>query len=202
MSVQESPAYDRVTDALRSAGLRVTVFGQSTRAQCPHHQSRGLTLSITPDARYRDGGPLAIFCHAGCDTADVLAELGLTLRDLYDGDRPPDWKPAPVRQASPWDRIPDPEHFADRAIQQTAIENDPAYWERMADELEAALPRPGDFPGTNPHAAQQYDDAAWLAGRSPTVRPRTIPGQVRRVQAQIQACRNKAEFLRMYGDER
>lgn len=197
MSVQESPAYDRVTDALRAAGLRVTVFGQSTRAQCPHHQSRGLTLAISPS---REG--VLVHCFAGCEPDEVLAELGLTLRDLFDADRPDDWKPAPVRQASPWDRIPNPEHFADRAIQQTAIENDPAYWDRMADELEAALPRPGDFPGTNPHAATPYDDAAWLAGRSPAVRPRTIPGQVRRVQAQTQACRNKAAFLRTYGDER
>ena len=41
------------------------------------------SLSIGPR---RDGKGVVIYCQAGCDTAAVLAELGLTMADMFDDD--------------------------------------------------------------------------------------------------------------------
>jgi hypothetical protein len=55
-------------------------------ARCPAHDDNGPSLSIraTPD------DTVLIHCFAGCETSDVLAEIGLTFSDLY-----------PPRPASP-----------------------------------------------------------------------------------------------------
>ena len=50
------------------------------RARCPSHGSpanRSLSVSETSD------GIVLIRCHAGCDTEQVLSELGLAFSDLY-----------------------------------------------------------------------------------------------------------------------
>lgn len=51
-------------------------------ARCPAHQDRMPSLSMSE----RDGTVL-IKCHAGCDTGDILAAIGLRWADLFpDGD--------------------------------------------------------------------------------------------------------------------
>lgn len=48
-------------------------------ARCPAHDDRRPSLSI---ARGRDGRTL-IYCFGGCSPAEVLAEMGLRMVDLY-----------------------------------------------------------------------------------------------------------------------
>lgn len=53
------------------------------RARCPAHRSKGLTLAI-----YAGPERVSITCHAGCNSDDILATLGLTWKDtLYKDDR-------------------------------------------------------------------------------------------------------------------
>lgn len=78
-----SAAYPRILDALRKQGCTVRESGDDrAMAQCPAHDDRNPSLSIT-DTESR----ILVHCHAGCDTAAVLAALGLTMADLYDQPR-------------------------------------------------------------------------------------------------------------------
>lgn len=77
-------AYARILDTLRAAGARVVERNGTARAQCPVHESRGLTLAI----RDRDG-KASVHCFAGCADTDVLAEIGLAVRDLFDAPGSP-----------------------------------------------------------------------------------------------------------------
>lgn len=47
--------------------------------KCPAHETshRSLAVGLTGDGRW------LIHCHAGCEVGDVLAAVGLDLRDLY-----------------------------------------------------------------------------------------------------------------------
>lgn len=65
-----------LTDA--ASNPRETSAGAWT-ALCPAHKDRDPSLSL----RGIEGQAL-LYCHAGCGTADVLAALKLTMRDLYD----------------------------------------------------------------------------------------------------------------------
>src|SRR5215471_7840108 len=60
--------------------------GKGWIAKCPMHDDRDPSLSISEGS---DGRAL-IKCHAGCDTNDVLAALGLTLRDVFPGTTYPE----------------------------------------------------------------------------------------------------------------
>ncbi|MDZ4145692.1 MAG: hypothetical protein U1D29_14350 [Burkholderiales bacterium] len=55
-------------------------------ARCPAHADKGPSLSV----RETPGGAVLMNCFAGCDVAEVVAALGLTMSDLY----PPRDKPA------------------------------------------------------------------------------------------------------------
>lgn len=57
--------------------VKNTGHGRYT-ALCPHHKDKHPSLAIT-----EKGDTVLIKCWAGCDTADVLAAIGLTLADLY-----------------------------------------------------------------------------------------------------------------------
>lgn len=48
-------------------------------ARCPAHDDKGPSLSIreTPD------GAVLLHCFSGCETADVVAAMGLELHDLF-----------------------------------------------------------------------------------------------------------------------
>ena len=75
-------AYENILDALRSHGAVVNANGQQTAmAQCPAHNDRNPSLSISVR---RDGDGAVLNCHAGCDMADVLKALNLTMADLFD----------------------------------------------------------------------------------------------------------------------
>src|SRR3989344_5592337 len=53
--------------------------GAGYKAHCPAHEDSNPSLSI------REGrdGRILLKCHAGCSTEQILAALGLELRDLF-----------------------------------------------------------------------------------------------------------------------
>jgi hypothetical protein len=76
-------AFDRIRDRLREHGSQVRDTGKGqAMAQCPAHDDRNPSLALTeiPDR-------VLIHCHAGCDTPDVLAAIGLTNANLFDDPR-------------------------------------------------------------------------------------------------------------------
>lgn len=75
-------AYQRFINALRNYGSTVKEAGTGkAMAQCPAHDDRNPSLSIGPRS---DGKGVVVKCFAECDTADVMAALGLTMADLFD----------------------------------------------------------------------------------------------------------------------
>ncbi len=77
-------AFDRLIDALRDHGGTVTVNGDKAAAQCPSHDDGRASLSVGPR---RDGKGAVVYCHAGCETDDIVAALGLPMSDLFDDPR-------------------------------------------------------------------------------------------------------------------
>ena len=69
----------RVLAALADYGVRPSGTGWSAR--CPAHDDRHASLAI---GEGKDGRAL-LFCHGGCELADLLRALGLTTRDLFIG---------------------------------------------------------------------------------------------------------------------
>lgn len=62
-------------------------------ANCPAHEDRSPSLSITPG----DDGRVLLHCFAGCSNADVLAAAGLEWSALFaDGPRPSNGSARPV----------------------------------------------------------------------------------------------------------
>jgi hypothetical protein len=62
--------------------------GNGWSARCPAHDDRRASLSIAQG----DDGTALVKCHAGCDTAAILAAVGLKLADLFSpktGPTPP-----------------------------------------------------------------------------------------------------------------
>jgi hypothetical protein len=53
--------------------------GKGWLARCPAHEDRKASLSVSEC----DDGTALVKCHAGCDTAAVLAAVGLKLADLF-----------------------------------------------------------------------------------------------------------------------
>jgi hypothetical protein len=53
--------------------------GKGWTAKCPHHEDRSASLSI---AEGTDGRAL-LHCFAGCGTIDIVADLGLSVVDLF-----------------------------------------------------------------------------------------------------------------------
>lgn len=58
-------------------------------ARCPAHSDRSPSLSVR-----RTGDRVLVHCFAGCETGDVLAAVGLELKDLF--DRPVGHHKAPM----------------------------------------------------------------------------------------------------------
>lgn len=69
-----SALVDRAAAALEAKGCR----GKGSAWQCPAHEDRTASLSLSEG---RDGRAL-LKCHAGCELADVLDALGLTVADI------------------------------------------------------------------------------------------------------------------------
>jgi hypothetical protein len=78
-------AFTRLIEALERAGCRVTGSGRQRKAQCPAHDDRDPSLSIT-DGMER----VLLNCRAGCATEDILAALGLGWPDLFGQSRSDD----------------------------------------------------------------------------------------------------------------
>jgi len=53
--------------------------GSGWQARCPSHDDRTASLSISTG----EDGRILVRCHAGCLTEDIVAAVGLTLRDLF-----------------------------------------------------------------------------------------------------------------------
>ena len=55
------------------------------RARCPAHEGKSIgSLSVSVG----DAGSILMKCFAGCSADEIVAALGLTLRDLFDGPAP------------------------------------------------------------------------------------------------------------------
>src|SRR5215475_9818180 len=67
--------------------------GNGWSARCPAHDDRRASLSIAQG----DDGTALVKCHAGCDTAAILAAIGLKLADLF----PPKPVATPTRNGKP-----------------------------------------------------------------------------------------------------
>jgi hypothetical protein len=74
----------------------------------------------------------------------------------------------------------DVDHFRYRVLQDAFAEATAIYWRRRADQFRAALPRPGDFPGTE-------------------TTPEQVAERRRRIHAQIEACELRARYADQYG---
>jgi hypothetical protein len=82
MTNADHTAYERVADALSAAGKTVNTNGTTAMAQCPAHDDNQASLSVR-----RIEGSVLVYCHAGCDTNDVLAALDLTPSAMFDNPR-------------------------------------------------------------------------------------------------------------------
>jgi 5S rRNA maturation endonuclease (ribonuclease M5) len=72
--------FERLLGELELRDLKVRYLGQArAQAQCPSHSDRTPSLSVTEQA----DGKILLLCHAGCETEDVLAAIGLEWRDLF-----------------------------------------------------------------------------------------------------------------------
>lgn len=76
-------AFERLLAALEGNGQSVRHSGQDrATAQCPAHEDRNPSLGLR-----RIEGLALVHCHAGCETTEVLAALGLTVAQLFDSER-------------------------------------------------------------------------------------------------------------------
>ncbi|MCU0223162.1 MAG: AAA family ATPase [Acidobacteria bacterium] len=73
------PALSRVLSALSAHGHEARKNGSGFMARCPAHDDSTPSLSVS-----NGGGKCLVCCHAGCSTADIVAALGLSERDLFD----------------------------------------------------------------------------------------------------------------------
>lgn len=69
------------------------------QARCPAHEDAAPSLGVAMG----DDGRALLTCRAGCETEDVLAAVGLELRDLFERDA----EPVTVRRESPRLRVGD-----------------------------------------------------------------------------------------------
>src|SRR5206468_1587762 len=53
--------------------------GNGYSARCPAHHDERASLALTDDEQ----GNVVLYCHAQCDTADVMAAVGLTMAGLF-----------------------------------------------------------------------------------------------------------------------
>ena len=87
-----STAFENFRDKLHAEGSKITDNKQAHfMAQCPAHADNNPSLGVDDK-----GDRIMVRCYAGCQTEDVIAALGLELRDLFDGEPEHD-KAVPVR---------------------------------------------------------------------------------------------------------
>jgi len=71
-----------VIDKLEGRGSTVKKAGSGWIAQCPGHDDNKPSLSISEG----DKKEALLYCHAGCSSNDVVAALGMTMKDLFEPD--------------------------------------------------------------------------------------------------------------------
>ena len=86
LRIVENPI-DRLLSRLES----VRKAGTGYTAKCPAHSDRSASLGVSE----AEAGKVLVHCFAGCETADVMAAVGLTLADLF---------PARLRASTPDER--------------------------------------------------------------------------------------------------
>ena len=74
-----SSPIERVLERLRHAGCKVSKNGAGYISQCPVHDDRKASFSIGEG----DDGRALLHCHAGCAPEEIVAALGLEMRDLF-----------------------------------------------------------------------------------------------------------------------
>lgn len=122
------PSLDRVLAALETSGKRHWCRGDHAQSQCPSHEDREPSLSID----WKPAGKTLMTCRAGCRTADVIAELGLTFGMLYDDwprQRSPGWKPPPRRPPDPLAGL---RRVLERAVRMINAKTSQRHWRRWA----------------------------------------------------------------------
>ncbi len=67
------------------------------RAKCPAHDGQSQSLSVS----LGDTASIVVKCFAGCAAEEIVAALGLTLRDLFDGPMPDTAAPRAPRPTAP-----------------------------------------------------------------------------------------------------
>lgn len=72
--------YRRVIEALRVHGMKVTESGNSASTQCPAHDDRNASMSVSRGDRQ----PVVLHCHRGvpCPPDAIIAKIGLTWADV------------------------------------------------------------------------------------------------------------------------
>lgn len=99
---------DRLISALEAHGHTVRQVGDSEWiTPCSAHDDRNASLSLGVG----DDGRALVNCHAGCDTADVVAAVGLDMRDLF-----PDQPQTAATKSALGDRANDPQGMAQEAF--------------------------------------------------------------------------------------
>jgi len=84
---------DLIIARLKNKGYRVKYTGKNSyMAQCPCHEDKEPSLAVSEG----DDGRVLLKCFAGCNTEDIVAELGLSMADLF----PPKERPQP-KQSKP-----------------------------------------------------------------------------------------------------
>lgn len=73
------------------------------RAICPAHESRHRTQSLA--IRELPDGTLLMRCHAGCDVGQIVAAIGLELRDLFPREHEAPMKPRGRQRPHHWHTI-------------------------------------------------------------------------------------------------
>ncbi|GEM_PF-2503595 len=78
-----STRVQKIISELEHAGCKINKQGGDRwQAQCPAHEDDNPSLSV----RESRDGKIGIYCHAGCETEDVLKELGLNFEILFPDD--------------------------------------------------------------------------------------------------------------------
>ncbi|MCK8615852.1 AAA family ATPase [Gordonia sp. C13] len=109
-----SSAYERVIDALRANGSRVEDRGRDdAMAQCPAHEDRNPSLHVQVG---HTGDRVVLHCFAGCDDTDVLTELGLSVRDLFDEHATYQYAGGAVAHRRPGKQFSQSGNMADRSL--------------------------------------------------------------------------------------
>lgn len=79
LASEEGTPFVKLLDALEANGALIEPRGEGTMAQCPAHDDRKPSLSVS----CRDDDGVLLHCFAGCDASDVLEALGMSWRELF-----------------------------------------------------------------------------------------------------------------------